>query len=73
MLNRIFSLMKGKKTYTVGIAGILFSLMSKFGWLPEGLTEAEMTDFINTLLAFGGLIFLRMGAKTEAESVKKDG
>ena len=62
-MKKLLDFFSGKKTYIAGGAGILYALLKKFGWLPDGMSEAEMSQFIMTLVAFAGMIFLRLGIK----------
>lgn len=53
--------LQGKKTYALVIGAVLFNVLAKTGWLPEGMTEEGFVDFVNVLFGFGAIATTRAG------------
>lgn len=60
----------GNKTYILLGAGIVFNVLAKFGFMPESMSEESFTDFVNWIVAFGSLVFMRMGVKKVEKKVE---
>jgi len=55
----------GKKTYIVVIGGIVYNVLARSGILPAEISEASITEAINTIFLLGALAFNRMGMKKD--------